>query len=190
LLEQSGTLSLPAAPAAAAQKAAVMQAPVVSAPQVAVVPASHAPVVAALPAALHETLPAVAVMQAPMMVGLAQPVAMSARTIVSPAAAPSVPALIEAAAAAPAIAPLASQVSPASPAKKAMPLLLNQAPVGSAPAPALAGDAGDSPIRTRSMARLLALQGYRERALSIYDELLIVEPDNTDLRAEADRLRS
>jgi hypothetical protein len=48
--------------------------------------------------------------------------------------------------------------------------------------------AGD-PIRTRGMAKLLALQGYRDRALSIYDELIAIEPENADLRAEADRLR-
>lgn len=46
------------------------------------------------------------------------------------------------------------------------------------------------PIRTRGMAKLLAMQGYRDRALSIYDELIAVEPDNAELRAEADRLRN
>ena len=51
------------------------------------------------------------------------------------------------------------------------------------------GSAGD-PIRTRGMAKLLALQGYRDRALSIYDELIAAEPDNAELRAEADRLRN
>jgi hypothetical protein len=45
------------------------------------------------------------------------------------------------------------------------------------------------PIRTRSMAKLLAMQGYRDRALSIYEELIAAEPDNTELRVEADRLR-
>jgi hypothetical protein len=46
------------------------------------------------------------------------------------------------------------------------------------------------PIRTRTMARLLAIQGYRKRALSIYDELLAQTGDDDGLRAEADRLRS
>ena len=55
---------------------------------------------------------------------------------------------------------------------------------------ARSGGAGGDPIRTRGMAKLLALQGYRDRALSIYDELLAAEPGNTELRAEADRLRS
>lgn len=45
------------------------------------------------------------------------------------------------------------------------------------------------PIRTRGIAKLLAMQGYRERALSIYDELIVAEPNNAELRAEADKLR-
>jgi hypothetical protein len=49
---------------------------------------------------------------------------------------------------------------------------------------------GNDPIRTRGMAKLLAMQGYKDRALSIYDELIAAEPDNAALRAEADRLRS
>jgi hypothetical protein len=40
------------------------------------------------------------------------------------------------------------------------------------------------------MARLLAVQGYRKRALSIYDELLARDPHDPALRAEADRLRT
>jgi hypothetical protein len=39
------------------------------------------------------------------------------------------------------------------------------------------------------MARLLAVQGYRKRALSIYDELLARDPNDLSLRAEAERLR-
>jgi hypothetical protein len=46
----------------------------------------------------------------------------------------------------------------------------------------------DTPIRTRTMARLLALQGHSERALSIYDELLSAETDPS-LHAEAEELR-
>lgn len=83
-----------------------------------------------------------------------------------------------------------AQAEPApAPAKRAMPSLPNKVPVGSAPVAAPVEDGGDSPIRTRSMARLLALQGYRDKALSIYDDLIAAEPDNTDLRGEADRLR-
>lgn len=62
-----------------------------------------------------------------------------------------------------------------------------------APAPvadAASGDAKPDPIRTRGMAKLLALQGYKDRALSIYDELIAAEPNNAELRAEADRLRN
>ena len=49
--------------------------------------------------------------------------------------------------------------------------------------------AGAEPIRTRTMARLLALQGHPERALSIYDELLAVDTD-PKLLAEAEELRA
>jgi hypothetical protein len=45
------------------------------------------------------------------------------------------------------------------------------------------------PIQTRTMARLLAGHGYRARALSIYDELLRKNPDQPELRAEAEALR-
>jgi hypothetical protein len=48
---------------------------------------------------------------------------------------------------------------------------------------------GSEPIRTRTMARLLAGHGYKSRALSIYDELLARRPDDSDLRAEAEALR-
>jgi hypothetical protein len=51
-------------------------------------------------------------------------------------------------------------------------------------------DSPSDPIRTRTMARLLAIQGYRKRALSIYDELLARDANDEGLRAEADRLRS
>lgn len=45
------------------------------------------------------------------------------------------------------------------------------------------------PIRTRTMARLLAGQGHKQRALSIYDFLLASDSD-PELRAEAERLRA
>lgn len=62
-------------------------------------------------------------------------------------------------------------------------------PQPAAPSARSEGSGGD-PIRTRGMAKLLALQGYRDRALSIYEELIAAEPGNAELQAEADRLRS
>lgn len=50
-------------------------------------------------------------------------------------------------------------------------------------------DAAGEPIRTRTMARLLASQGYLERALMIYDHLLAQTPDDDTLRVEAARAR-
>jgi hypothetical protein len=46
------------------------------------------------------------------------------------------------------------------------------------------------PICTRSMARLLAGQGHRDRALAIYDVLLKQNATDAALRAEADALRA
>jgi hypothetical protein len=48
----------------------------------------------------------------------------------------------------------------------------------------------DEPIRTRTMARLLSAQGYRKRALAIYDELLTRHPEDTVLREEAQAVRA
>lgn len=45
------------------------------------------------------------------------------------------------------------------------------------------------PIRTRTMARLLASQGHRTRALSIYDELIAADASDASLRDEAEALR-
>lgn len=45
------------------------------------------------------------------------------------------------------------------------------------------------PIRTLSMARLLAAQDHRERALAIYEELLAQDSENADLRREAEAVR-
>jgi hypothetical protein len=50
-------------------------------------------------------------------------------------------------------------------------------------------DADEEPIRTRSMARLLASQGHRNRALKIYDALLAANGGDAELRAEAEALR-
>jgi hypothetical protein len=48
----------------------------------------------------------------------------------------------------------------------------------------------DEPIRTRTMARLLAAQGHRARALSIYEDLIARGDADPGLRAEAALLRS
>jgi hypothetical protein len=48
---------------------------------------------------------------------------------------------------------------------------------------------GREPIRTRTMARLLASQGHRGRALSIYDDLLAKDGSDSSLREEAEALR-
>ena len=74
-----------------------------------------------------------------------------------------------------------------------------QQSLGSAPqlaaasAPQLAGASTrtfvEEPIRTHSMARLLAAQGHRERALAIYEELLARDGEDAVLRREAERVR-
>jgi hypothetical protein len=46
------------------------------------------------------------------------------------------------------------------------------------------------PIRTLTIARVLARQGYYDRSLSIYDALLAEDADDTELRAEADQVRA
>jgi hypothetical protein len=46
------------------------------------------------------------------------------------------------------------------------------------------------PIRTLTMARLLASQGHLRRALSIYDELLVKTPDDLALISEVESLRA
>jgi hypothetical protein len=90
-----------------------------------------------------------------------------------------------------AVAPSVSAVAPAAAVVVSKPVVI-AAPALKAPSPRAADseDSGGDPIRTRGMAKLLALQGYKDRALSIYDELLAAEPDNAELRAEADRLRN
>jgi hypothetical protein len=47
----------------------------------------------------------------------------------------------------------------------------------------------EEPIRTHSMARLLAAQGHRERALAIYEELLAQNSEDVGLRQEAESVR-
>ncbi len=46
----------------------------------------------------------------------------------------------------------------------------------------------DEPIRTRTLASLLAAQGYRERALAMYTWLFEQNPGDASLRAEIARL--
>jgi len=46
------------------------------------------------------------------------------------------------------------------------------------------------PIRTRTMAKLLAGHGYKSRALAIYDHLIERAPNDASLRAEAAALRN
>lgn len=48
----------------------------------------------------------------------------------------------------------------------------------------------DEPIRTRTLATLLAAQGYRERALAMYEWLAEQNPSDETLRAEAVSLRA
>jgi hypothetical protein len=57
------------------------------------------------------------------------------------------------------------------------------------PRASTASAAAAEPIRTRTMARLLAAQGHPARALAIYDALM-AEDSDPSLRAEAERLRS
>ena len=51
-------------------------------------------------------------------------------------------------------------------------------------------EGGKEPIRTRTMAKLLASQGHRERALSIYEDLLRKDASDQTLLAEAEALRN
>ncbi|MET0339888.1 MAG: hypothetical protein ABW252_02760 [Polyangiales bacterium] len=51
-------------------------------------------------------------------------------------------------------------------------------------------NAAGEPIRTRTMARLLASQGYVDRALVIYEHLLAEAPDDDTLRVEVDKARA
>jgi hypothetical protein len=53
-----------------------------------------------------------------------------------------------------------------------------------------ADDVCDEPIRTRSMARLLAKQGHPKRALAILEYLLTQNGADADLRAEAEAVRA
>jgi cytochrome c-type biogenesis protein CcmH/NrfG len=48
----------------------------------------------------------------------------------------------------------------------------------------------DEPFPTRTMARILADQGHFKRALAIYGMLLREDPQDAELRAEADEARA
>lgn len=63
------------------------------------------------------------------------------------------------------------------------------APAKKAAAAATEDDDENAPIRTRTMARLLAMQGHKDKALSIYDELVKRDPWDNGLIEEAERLR-
>lgn len=58
------------------------------------------------------------------------------------------------------------------------------------PSPVSHEPAPNEPIRTRSMARLLAAQGHLERALEVYEALLREQPHDISLRHEAAALRA
>jgi hypothetical protein len=74
-----------------------------------------------------------------------------------------------------------------SPSKRPTSSLPARAPVGVfsvAPAPF------EEPLPTRTMARILADQGHYKRSLAIYANLLREQPDDSELRGEADAVRS
>ncbi len=62
-------------------------------------------------------------------------------------------------------------------------------PAPRSPTPAPPRPPNGEPIRTRTMARLLAEQGYLARALTIYGALERAHPHDADLRAEVERTR-
>lgn len=91
--------------------------------------------------------------------------------------------------AAPAALPIAAAVAPAiapiAPAAVAVPLPAPPPPAVVPPAVVC-----DEPIRTRTMAQLLAAQGHPDRALSIYRYLLARDPGNASLHAEIPALEA
>jgi hypothetical protein len=87
-----------------------------------------------------------------------------------------------------------SDVPGPAPATAAAPDAVVQAPGTPEPAASAGSDerpqrVQHEPIRTRTMARLLAAQGYRQRALAIYEELLAAPLADDSLRSEAEALR-
>lgn len=77
---------------------------------------------------------------------------------------------------------------PVEPVELPAPPVLSQAAL---PLPAAANTplSCEEPIRTRTMARLLAAQGHPARALAIYEYLLVQGNGDASLRAEAEQLR-
>ena len=74
---------------------------------------------------------------------------------------------------------------------EASPAPLQAATTPTAPMPKeSAEDVEREPIRTRTMARLLAAQGYHARALAIYGALLAECPGDAELLAEIERVRA
>lgn len=65
-----------------------------------------------------------------------------------------------------------------------------QEPQPIAAAPSEPDEEAGEPIRTLTIARLLARQGYYDRSLSIYEELLAENTEDPDLRAEAEQVRA
>jgi hypothetical protein len=61
---------------------------------------------------------------------------------------------------------------------------------GETEAPQLRAADTTEPIRTLTVARVLARQGYYDRSLSIYDALLADNATDAELRAEADGVRA
>lgn len=87
--------------------------------------------------------------------------------------------------AAPAALPIAPAVAPAAPAAVAVP-----PPAPPPPAVVPPAVVCDEPIRTRTMAQLLAAQGHPDRALSIYRYLFARDPGNASLHAEITALEA
>jgi hypothetical protein len=82
-------------------------------------------------------------------------------------------------------APEPATAARASDAPAAMPELAPlPVPIAAAPALDPISVECDEPIRTRSMAKLLAAQGHTERALAIYRYLLVRNPGDAMLQAE------
>ncbi len=103
-----------------------------------------------------------------------------------PAARPRAPAPAGAFATPDFVAPAPCPSASAAPIAEAAPA--SAAPRSAAEPRASVQAADAEPIRTRTMARLLAAQGHPARALAIYDALMADDPDPS-LRAEAERLR-
>lgn len=64
------------------------------------------------------------------------------------------------------------------------------APTTTPPSPEAPAGAQDEPIRTRTLARLLAQQGHRRRAMAMLESLLAETPQDAELQAELEALRA